>query len=47
MQEVNDLKHAADFFIEYGIKNIHLMGSSMGGAVSILYASQTEYKNPS
>ena len=44
IQEVNDLKHAVDFFTEYGVKNIHLMGSSMGGAVSILYASQSSHK---
>jgi len=39
MQEVDDLLRAADVFGEKGIENVHLMGSSMGGVVSILAGS--------
>lgn len=39
LQEVEDLKSAHTFFSEYGIKRMHLIGSSMGGAVCILFAS--------
>ena len=42
-QEVEDLKCAIDFFYDYGIEEIHLMGSSMGGFVSLKYL--TEYEN--
>lgn len=39
LQEVNDLRSAFKFFTEYGIENIHLIGSSMGGLVSLLFSS--------
>jgi pimeloyl-ACP methyl ester carboxylesterase len=39
LQEVNDLRSAFDYFTEYGIENIHLIGSSMGGLVSLLFSS--------
>ena len=39
LQEVNDLQSAYNFFIEYGIRKIHLIGSSMGGLVSLLFSS--------
>ncbi len=42
LQEVDDLASAVAFFKERGIKRIHLMGSSMGAAVSILYASRQD-----
>ncbi len=38
-EEVNDLKAAVNFFKSKGITKIHLMGSSMGAAVTILTAS--------
>ena len=38
-EEVEDLKSAINFFKSKGIKKIHLMGSSMGAAVTILAAS--------
>jgi len=37
--EIDDLKCAINYFKETGIKKIHLMGSSMGAAISILTAS--------
>lgn len=40
--EVQDLGSAVKEFRKRGIKDIHLMGSSMGAAVSTLYASTTE-----
>lgn len=39
IQEVDDLCRAVDTFRSMGIENIHLMGSSMGGVVSILAGS--------
>ena len=39
IQEVDDLLNAVKFFQGYGIAKPHLVGSSMGGAVSLLYAS--------
>lgn len=39
MEEVEDLKSAINLFKKRGIKKIHLMGSSMGAAVTILTAS--------
>lgn len=39
IQEVDDLYNAVKFFQGYGIAKPHLVGSSMGGAVSLLYAS--------
>ncbi|HNW27229.1 MAG TPA: alpha/beta hydrolase [Spirochaetota bacterium] len=42
LQEVEDLASAVDCFRERGMKRIHLMGSSMGAAVSILYASRQD-----
>lgn len=41
MQEVNDLECAIREFRNSGVKKIHLMGSSMGAAVSILQAAKT------
>jgi len=40
LQEVQDLTSAVDFFRKKGIMKIHLMGSSMGGVISLVYASQ-------
>jgi fermentation-respiration switch protein FrsA (DUF1100 family) len=40
MQEADDLCRAADVFRGMGIEDLHLMGSSMGGAVSILAGSR-------
>jgi pimeloyl-ACP methyl ester carboxylesterase len=40
LQEVADLAAAVLFFKKSGIKKIHLMGSSMGAAVTLLYASR-------
>ncbi|MFC1670352.1 alpha/beta hydrolase family protein [Spirochaetota bacterium] len=39
LQEVEDLKCAVKFFQNYGITDLHLMGSSMGGVVTLLYTS--------
>jgi len=39
-QEVRDLDAAAGFFRGRGIAELHLMGSSMGGLVSLLFASE-------
>jgi putative redox protein len=39
--EVDDLKCAIGIFLSKGIKKIHLMGSSMGAAVTILAASES------
>ncbi len=40
LQEVEDLASAVSHFKTRGVKRIHLMGSSMGAAVSMLYASR-------
>ena len=40
LQEAEDLAAAVRFFKDSGIKKIHLMGSSMGAAVTLLYASR-------
>ncbi|MBN1496376.1 MAG: alpha/beta fold hydrolase [Spirochaetes bacterium] len=40
LQEVEDLSAAVDYFTGTGIESIHLMGSSMGAAVSLLYAAR-------
>ncbi len=40
LQEVDDLVAAVDFAKTRGIRNIHLMGSSMGAAVTLLYAAR-------
>ncbi len=42
LQEVDDLKHAVRFFKEQKISVLHLMGSSFGGAVTLLYAASPE-----
>ena len=39
LQEVDDLNGAFLFFREYGILNTHLIGSSLGGLVSLLFSS--------
>ena len=46
LQEVEDLRCAFSFFQEYGIDTFHLIGSSMGGVVSLLFSSEkgTEIK---
>jgi putative redox protein len=40
LKEVEDLKCAVNLFKSKGIEKIHLMGSSMGAAVTILVSSQ-------
>ena len=42
-EEIDDLKCAINYFKETGIKSIHLMGSSMGAAITILTASLNIY----
>lgn len=44
LDEVEDLNCAIKFFQGKGIKKIHLMGSSLGAAVSILTASLKAFK---
>lgn len=39
LQEVKDLESAAAYFLGLGIDELHLMGSSMGGVVSLLHLS--------
>lgn len=41
LDEMEDLKDAVNFFKKYDIETIHIIGSSMGGVVSLLYASLT------
>jgi len=41
IQEVDDLRNAVSEFKKRGVRNIHLMGSSMGAAVSILFCSSS------
>lgn len=43
LQEVDDLLKGIEAFRKKGIEKIHLMGSSMGGVVSILAASRNEF----
>jgi esterase/lipase len=38
-QEVDDLNSAFFFFKKYGMKQIHVIGSSLGGLVSLLFSS--------
>ncbi len=40
LQEVEDLRSAFGYFLGRGIKAVHLVGSSMGGVVSLLFASE-------
>ncbi len=40
LQEVEDLASAVSYFKTRAVQRIHLMGSSMGAAVSMLYASR-------
>jgi pimeloyl-ACP methyl ester carboxylesterase len=42
LQEVDDLSHAATFLAAQGIEKMHLVGSSMGGVVSLLHAAQCD-----
>ena len=44
MEEVSDLLSAVDVFMGRGVSEIHLMGSSMGAAVSVLAVSKSEEK---
>jgi putative redox protein len=39
-QELDDLKCAFHAFVNYGAQKIHIAGSSMGGVVSLLFASE-------
>jgi pimeloyl-ACP methyl ester carboxylesterase len=39
LREVEDLKSAFQYFLGTGIKSVHLIGSSMGGVVALLFAS--------
>jgi len=39
LQQVRELECAADEFIKRGIDRLHLMGSSMGSAITLLFAS--------
>ncbi len=41
LQEVEDLRSAVRFFLDTGITNLHLIGSSMGGVVLLLFASES------
>lgn len=43
MDEVEDLKCAIDYFKGMGAEKIHLMGSSLGAAVTILAASSGQF----
>lgn len=40
LQEVEDLRCAVGCFRERGIREVHLAGSSMGGVVALLFASE-------
>jgi pimeloyl-ACP methyl ester carboxylesterase len=40
LQEVGDLASAVDYMKGLGMQKIHLMGSSMGAAVTLVYASE-------
>lgn len=42
LQEVEDLASAVQFFKGQGVKRIHLMGSSLGAAVTLLYAARQD-----
>lgn len=42
LQEVDDLAAAVGFAKTRGFSNIHLMGSSMGAAVTLLYAARND-----
>ncbi len=44
LEEVNDLISAINIFRERGITRLHLMGSSMGAAVSLLAAAKSDDK---
>lgn len=44
LDEVEDLKHSIEFFKTKGVEKLHLMGSSLGAAVSILTASENLYR---
>jgi putative redox protein len=44
LDEVDDLKCAINFFKSRGFEKIHLMGSSMGAAVTILTASSGQFE---
>ncbi|HRX47713.1 MAG TPA: alpha/beta hydrolase [Spirochaetota bacterium] len=44
LEEVNDLVSAIKFFRGRGITGLHLMGSSMGAAVSLLAAAESDDK---
>jgi len=42
LQEVEDLTSAVQFFKGQGFRQIHLMGSSLGAAVTLLYAARQD-----
>jgi len=44
LQEVEDLKSAFMFFKDYGLEEINLMGSSMGGVVSLLITMEKKFE---
>ena len=44
LDEVDDLLSAIKLFRERGIQKLHLMGSSMGAAVSVIAASKSDDK---
>ncbi|HPI12973.1 MAG TPA: alpha/beta fold hydrolase [Spirochaetota bacterium] len=39
MREVQDLQSAVSYLLERGLTHLHLIGSSMGGVISLLYAA--------
>lgn len=39
VQEVEDLRSAVHYMLEQGYSSVHLVGSSMGGVVSLLFAA--------
>ena len=42
LQEVQDLKSAFLFFEGYGIESVHIIGSSLGGVVSLIFSSENQ-----
>lgn len=44
IQEIEDLKSAIEFFLGLGIKKLHIIGSSMGGVVTLLLKWNPDYK---
>jgi pimeloyl-ACP methyl ester carboxylesterase len=44
MDEVEDLRNAIEYFKSLGVEKLHLMGSSLGAAVTIITASENIHK---